>query len=102
MRRLIIHLRAISDQHETNLMTTTNLSSLWGPTLLTVDGQMDGAGFSETSSEAEVCIDLLENFLALFNVDPEELKREEEILEVLKKVHLHDKGKIQLNQSGNI
>ena len=82
-------------------MTATNLGALWGPTLLTVDCQMNGGSFTDTSYEAEVCINFLEHFLTLFNVDPEELKREEDILEVLKKVHLHDKGKVPLNPSGN-
>ena len=81
-------------------MTPTNLSTLWGPTLMTVDSQVDGTGFNDTSYEAEVCINFLDHFLTLFNVDPEELKREEDILEVLKKVHLHDKGKVPLNPSG--
>ena len=100
LRRLIIHLRAVSDQCQTNLMTPTNLSALWGPTLLTVDSQIDGGSFSDTSHEAEVCINFLDSFLTLFDVDPDELKREEDILEVLKKVHLHDKGKVPLNPSG--
>jgi len=81
-------------------MTPTNLSALWGPTLLTVDSQIDGGSFSDTSHEAEVCINFLDSFLTLFDVDPDELKREEDILEVLKKVHLHDKGKVPLNPSG--
>ena len=101
LRRLIIHLRSVSDQCETNLMNPTNLSALWGPTLLTVDSQIGGGNFSDTSYEAEVCINFLEHFLTLFSVDPEELKREEDILEVLKKVHLHDKGKVPNNPSGN-
>jgi hypothetical protein len=82
-------------------MNPTNLSALWGPTLLTVDSQIGGGNFSDTSYEAEVCINFLEHFLTLFSVDPEELKREEDILEVLKKVHLHDKGKVPNNPSGN-
>ena len=101
LRRLIIHLRAVSDQSETNLMTPTNLSALWGPTLMTVDSQVDGSGFNDTSYAAEVCINFLDHFLTLFNVDPEELKREEDILEVLKKVHLYDKGKVPCNPSGS-
>ena len=69
---------------------------------MTVDTQANGAGFNDTSHEAEVCINFLDHFLTLFNVDPEELKREEDILEVLKKVHLHDKGKVPLNPSGEL
>ena len=99
-----MHLRCISDQNETNKMTILNLSALWGPTILTVDNQIAGAvsrNFGDTSSEAQVCMDLLENVLVLFDVHYEELKREADILEVLKKVHLHDRGKILSNPSGN-
>ena len=98
-----MHLRCISDQNERNKMTILNLSALWGPTILTVDNQIAGAvsrNFGDTSSEAQVCMDLLENVLVLFNVHYEELKREADILKVLKKVHLHDKGKILSNPSG--
>ena len=105
LRRLIIHLRAVSDQCETNLMTATNLSALWGPTLLTVDGKSDEIvsmnSFSDTSHEAEVCMNFLDHFLTLFNVDPDELKREEDILTVLKKVNMRNKGKVLQNPSGN-
>ena len=86
-------------------MTATNLSALWGPTLLTVDGKSDEIvsmnSFGDTSHEAEVCMNFLDHFLTLFNVDPDELKREEDILTVLKKVNMRNKGKVLQNPSGN-
>merc|ERR1719402_607587 len=42
-------------------MPVYNLAPLWGPTLLTVDGQ-EASQFAQTSGEMEVCADLVSNY----------------------------------------
>jgi hypothetical protein len=79
LRRLIGHLRTVSNQCDRNLMPNYNLAAIWGPTLLTVDGQ-SATGFAQTSAEADVCKDLIDNYRDLFNVTREEMEREEEIM----------------------
>lgn len=79
LRRLIGHLRLVAVKHERNLMPNYNLAAIWGPTLLTVDGQA-AMDFAKTSGEADVCRDLIDGFKDLFNVSQEELDREDEIM----------------------
>merc|ERR1719402_1295879 len=55
-------------------MPVYNLAPLWGPTLLTVDGQ-EASQFAQTSGEMEVCADLVSNYPWLFNVELEELEK---------------------------
>ena len=43
LSRLVGHLRAVARQSERNRMPNYNLAAIWGPTLLTVDGQVGGA-----------------------------------------------------------
>ena len=40
LSRLVGHLRAVARQSERNRMPNYNLAAIWGPTLLTVDGQV--------------------------------------------------------------
>jgi len=79
LSRLIGHLRAVARQSERNRMPNYNLAAIWGPTLLTVDGQ-SASDFARTSAEADVCKDLIDNYRDLFNVTKEELDREEAIM----------------------
>ena len=79
LRRIIGHLRSISNQCERNLMPNYNLASIWGPTLLTVDGQT-ASDFAQTNAEADACKDLIDNYRSLFDVSDEEIEREEEIM----------------------
>ncbi len=74
------HLRAVANQCERNLMPDYNLAAIWGPTLLTVDGQPAPFNFAQTSGEADVCRDLIEHFKELFDVTEEEISREEKIM----------------------
>ena len=60
-------------------MSPCNLAAIWGPTLLTVDGQA-ALNFAQTSGESDVCKDLIEFFMELFDVSKEEMDREEEIM----------------------
>ncbi len=80
LRRLIGHLRAVSNQSERNRMPDFNLAAIWGPTLLTVDEQAAPSNFAQTSAEADVCRDLIEHYRRLFSVTDEEISREEKIM----------------------
>ena len=89
LRRLVAHLFVVADQCEKNLMPVYNLAPLWGPTLLTVDGQ-EASQFAQTSGEMEVCADLVSNYPWLFNVELEEVEKEKKMLEVLEKINFPD------------
>eukprot|EP00092_Neocalanus_flemingeri_P004733 GFUD01005098.1.p1 GENE.GFUD01005098.1~~GFUD01005098.1.p1 ORF type:complete len:1563 (+),score=315.45 GFUD01005098.1:146-4834(+) len=97
LRRLMGHLHIVADQCEKNLMPVYNLSPLWGPNMLTVDGQ-EASQFAQTSGEMEVfhaignistlvCADLITNYPWLFNVDNLEVEKERRMLEVLEKIN---------------
>ena len=51
--RQVGHLHIVADQCEKNLMPVYNLAPLWGPNMMTVDGQ-ENAQWSQTSGEMEV------------------------------------------------
>jgi len=97
LRRLMGHLHIVADQCEKNLMPVYNLAPLWGPNMLTVDGQ-EASQFAQTSGEMEVfhaignistlvCADLITNYPWLFNVDNVEVEKERRMLEVLEKIN---------------
>merc|ERR1719461_1675791 len=97
LRRLMGHLHIVADQCEKNLMPVYNLAPLWGPNILTVDGQ-EASQFAQTSGEMEVfhavgnistlvCADLITNYPWLFNVDNVEVEKERRMLEVLEKIN---------------
>jgi len=97
LRRLMGHLHIVADQCEKNLMPVYNLAPLWGPNMLTVDGQ-EASQFAQTSGEMEVfhavgnistlvCADLITNYPWLFNVDNIEVEKERRMLEVLEKIN---------------
>ena len=81
LRRLILHLRTVSEQHEHNKMPITNLATLWGPTILTTDSIRDECS-SDWTSESNVIGILIENFFDLFDLDEEEIKKDRELLQI--------------------
>ena len=81
LRRLILHLRTVSEQHEHNKMPITNLATLWGPTILTTDSIRDECS-SDWTSESNVIGILIENFFDLFDLDEEEIKKDQELLQI--------------------
>ena len=83
LRRLIVHLRAISEQQEDNSMPVSNLAALWGPTILTVDGQ-GTFNFNQTTAEVTVITDLIEHYEQLFDININEEQQEQDLLEALK------------------
>ena len=82
LRRLLVHLRTVSEQCEHNLMPCSNLAALWGPTILTTD-RMSGIHFTDCTSESKIVIDLIDNMYALFDIHEEELNKEKDLLQVL-------------------
>ena len=108
VKRLVSHLRSISNHSDKNLMTNINLAALWGPTIMTVDGQNLGipsqglAGFVQSNSESDVCMDLLEHYADIFDVPVEEFERERKISDVLEKIHLQDRGRCCPKSSGDV
>ena len=80
-------------------MPNYNLGAIWGPNLLTVDS-MEASTFAQTSSESDVCRDLIDYYQTLFDVPDEELKKEAKISEVLQHINKHDQGRCPLKQSG--
>ena len=81
LRRLILHLRTVSEQHEHNRMPVSNLAALWGPTILTTDVMRDECA-SDWTSESNVVKDLIHHFYVLFDLDDEEVQRDKELLQV--------------------
>lgn len=79
-------------------MSRSNLAAIWGPTLLTVDGQ-EANDFARTSGEADVCADLILHYRTLFNVTTEEIQREEEII---KKTKSFNQNPNPVKLSGNV
>lgn len=99
LKKLLSHLKAISGHAGKNLMPNYNLGAIWGPSLLTVDS-MEASTYAQTSSESDVCRDLIDYYTILFDVPPEELEREAKISEVLEKLSKYDRGRCLLKRSG--
>ena len=99
LKKLIAHLVAIASHAGKNLMPNYNLGAIWGPNLLTVDS-MSASSFAETSSESDVCRDLIDYYQTLFDVSETEIIKEAKISEVLEKINKHDQGRCPLKQSG--
>ena len=104
LRRLVVHLRTVSEQKSHNLMPISNLATLWGPTILTTD-RMTGINFNDCTSETKVISDLIENFYALFDINDEEMNKDKELLDVLMNDRLGNEEHIPnslLQRSGDI
>ena len=99
LKKLMAHLVAISSHAGKNLMPNYNLGAVWGPNLLTVDS-MEASTFAQTSNESDVCRDLIDYYQTLFDVPEDEIKKEARIAEVLDKIHVSDRGRNSLKQSG--
>jgi len=69
--------------------------------LLTVDS-MTPSNYEQTSSESDVCRDLIDNYKLIFNVADEEIEKEAKISEVLEKISKYDRGRCLLKRSGDL
>ena len=99
LKKLMSHLVAIASHAGKNLMPNYNLGAIWGPSLLTVDS-MTPSNYEQTSSESDVCRDLIDNYKSVFDVADEELEKEAKISEVLEKISKYDRGRCLLKRSG--
>ncbi len=66
---------------------------------MTVDS-MATSTFAQTSTESDVCRDLIEHYRDLFDIPLEEIEKERKITEVLEKINMHDRGRCLLKRSG--
>jgi len=101
LKKLMSHLVAIASHSGKNLMPNYNLGAIWGPSLLTVDS-MEASTYSQTSTESDVCRDLIDFYMFIFDVAEEELQKEAKISETLEKINKHDRGRQALKRSGDL
>lgn len=76
LRCLIGHLRGINENSNHNLMTTNNLASIFGPTLLTTQVDNYVPNLLNANLEMDVIADLVNNYPMLFKVSIDELKKD--------------------------
>ncbi|XP_051881641.1 arf-GAP with Rho-GAP domain, ANK repeat and PH domain-containing protein 1-like isoform X2 [Pristis pectinata] len=89
LKALINHLYCVQKVSDKNQMTTHNLAIVFGPTLFQTDGQDNKAG--------RVVEDLVNNFIHLFNVDEQQLKRQ--LDEIVSIIRLRDTCVMQSGQN---
>jgi len=63
---------------------------------------MEASTYLQTSTESDVCRDLIDNYMFIFDVAEEELQKEAKISETLEKINKHDRGRQALKRSGDI
>lgn len=83
LRKLLGHLHFIQTQKEYNKMDVANLAIVWGPTLL--QDKLSENHYSQT--EADVIVDLIKFYKNLYALSPEEVAKEQIMLQVLQKYH---------------
>lgn len=86
LRKLLGHLHFIQSQKAQNKMDYSNLAIVWGPTLLQ-EPNSDNAGYSHSSTTAEVVVDLIRFHKHLYALSTEEITKEQLMLAVLQKYH---------------
>lgn len=99
LKKLMSHLVSIASHAGKNLMPNYNLGAIWGPSLLTVDS-MEASTFAQTNNESDVCRDLIDNYMHVFDVQEDELVKEAKISEVIERINKHDDGRSLLKRSG--
>lgn len=89
LRRILAHLHCLSHQSSKNLMTTENISAVWGPTLMHA-----GCKSAEdwNRSETLVVSDLIKLYPQLYQLSAVDLAKEAKILEVLERHHASNNG----------
>lgn len=86
LRKLLGHLHFIQSQKAQNKMDYSNLAIVWGPTLMQEQNR-DSAGYSHSSTTAEVVVDLIRFHKHLYALSTEEITKEQLMLAVLQKYH---------------
>jgi hypothetical protein len=84
LKRVIGHLNRIKEQEEKNKMGLNNIVKIFGPTLMTVDG--DTISFQNSCHEFKVISILISYYQWLFQVDDEEMKKEQAMAAAMKRL----------------
>ncbi|XP_042145948.1 arf-GAP with Rho-GAP domain, ANK repeat and PH domain-containing protein 3 [Ixodes scapularis] len=104
LKRLIGHLKSISDHSDRNFMPVLNLAPVFGPSVLykqqpqPPEGESQ-ASFEESNASMDVVADLLSGYSQLFEVDPAEMEKEKKIQAAL---DLLREAKIAQRPAGDI
>ncbi|XP_078683304.1 arf-GAP with Rho-GAP domain, ANK repeat and PH domain-containing protein 1-like isoform X3 [Branchiostoma floridae x Branchiostoma belcheri] len=83
LKKMIGHLKSVSDHSKSNLMTSTNLSAVFGPTLMASD-MSTAPGYGGTNQEIETIGYMIDYYAWLFDVSDDELQKEKEIQRQIK------------------
>lgn len=89
LRRILAHLHCLSQQSSKNLMTSENLSAIWGPTLMHAG---ENSAEEWNRSETRVIGDLIKLYPKLYQLTAADLAKEAKILEILEKHHGSNNG----------
>ncbi|XP_019855674.1 PREDICTED: arf-GAP with Rho-GAP domain, ANK repeat and PH domain-containing protein 1-like isoform X1 [Amphimedon queenslandica] len=84
LKRLIGHLLKVIQHESDNKMSQSNIISLFGPTLMTVDG--DAVSFEDSGAQYACINHMLNYYKWLFNVNEDEDKKEEAMQSALLKI----------------
>lgn len=85
LKKLISHLKSISDHSDKNFMPVLNLAPVFGPSLLyKTDGDLEtesttNSSFEENNASMDVVADLISGYSWFFEVDPAEMEKEKRI-----------------------
>lgn len=97
LKKLLGHLHFIQSQVNKNKMSSMNLASIWGPTLVHHSG-------SEMETNGTICnllVQLIEFYRNLFPVSTEEMNREKMMLQVLER-NFNRQGPQHVRASGDL
>lgn len=91
LKKLVSHLKSISDHSDRNYMPVLNLAPVFGPSLLYGDAVVGsvsdisshGGSFEESNASMDIVADLIQDYCWFFEVDPEEIVKEKKIQEAL-------------------
>lgn len=100
LKKLIGHLAFIQSQKSKNKMSVDNLAMVWGPTLFQ-NSTSDEMGYSQ--NEADVVSDLITLYKNLYQLTPDEVVKEQEMLACLQKYYAAAENLADsLKQSGDL
>ncbi|CAH1267412.1 ARAP1 [Branchiostoma lanceolatum] len=83
LKKMIGHLKSVSDYCKSNKMTSTNLSAVFGPTLMASD-MSTAPGYGGTNQEIETIGYMIDYYAWLFDVSDSEIQKEKEIQRQIK------------------
>ncbi|XP_064482023.1 uncharacterized protein LOC135394898 [Ornithodoros turicata] len=91
LKKLICHLKSISDRSDKNYMPILNLAPVFGPSLLygevhrslSIDVPTASGSFEENNASMDIIADLIHGYCSLFEVEQDEIEKEKKIQEAL-------------------